>query len=313
MATEDGYIEANNYGGYRGDPRWLVLHTAECCGADPSENTANRLARYFSNPSTRVSAHVSIDVSEVWRSVPSGRVAYTSGSDEGNTYGEHIEMVTYTAQDWDSENDHRLLARTAQYVRERSSELGIPTRFLTVTELRDGRKGITTHNQLRLAFGGTDHTDPGPDFPFRRFLDMVLDTNAEPPEPGSVGWLLRAAGVSQHLPYAQRRAVVGAFQSATHLPVVHTNNKPTAKMIARASRWRKRSPRPIKGRPTLSIGSSGLWVARYQRQLGVEADGQFGPITEAAVKGWQVGRRIDVDGIIGPQTHRTFVRHSKGL
>jgi len=53
---------------------------------------------------------------------------------------------------------------------------------------------------------------------------------------------------------------------------------------------------------TLRRGSKGDLVKRLQRKLGVAADGDFGPGTEAAVKAWQTANGLAADGIVGPQT-----------
>jgi murein DD-endopeptidase MepM/ murein hydrolase activator NlpD len=50
------------------------------------------------------------------------------------------------------------------------------------------------------------------------------------------------------------------------------------------------------------LGSKGDAVAEIQRQLGVSADGIFGPRTQAAVTGFQARNGLDVDGIVGPAT-----------
>jgi len=41
---------------------------------------------------------------------------------------------------------------------------------------------------------------------------------------------------------------------------------------------------------------------QLQRRLGVTADGDFGPITLRAVRGFQVSHGLVVDGIVGPAT-----------
>ena len=50
------------------------------------------------------------------------------------------------------------------------------------------------------------------------------------------------------------------------------------------------------------LGSRGDAVAEIQRQLGVSADGFFGPVTHAAVTGFQSRNGLEVDGIVGPAT-----------
>lgn len=54
------------------------------------------------------------------------------------------------------------------------------------------------------------------------------------------------------------------------------------------------------------LGSKGNAVAEIQRQLGVSADGIFGPQTQAAVTGFQASNGLDVDGIVGPATWTTL-------
>lgn len=57
-------------------------------------------------------------------------------------------------------------------------------------------------------------------------------------------------------------------------------------------------------RPILRRGSTGEAVREVQTILQVAVDGQYGPITEAAVKGFQREADTDlkVDGIVGPAT-----------
>jgi putative chitinase len=52
----------------------------------------------------------------------------------------------------------------------------------------------------------------------------------------------------------------------------------------------------------LKIGSGGENVKKLQRKLGVTDTGNFGPLTEAAVKAWQSGNGLTADGIVGPST-----------
>ena len=52
----------------------------------------------------------------------------------------------------------------------------------------------------------------------------------------------------------------------------------------------------------LRRGSKGDDVKKMQAKLGLAADGDFGPGTEAAVKKWQAANGLTADGIVGPKT-----------
>lgn len=59
--------------------------------------------------------------------------------------------------------------------------------------------------------------------------------------------------------------------------------------------------------PTLRFGSAGTSVRIMQRLLvsngyGIEIDGVFGPLTEAAIKAFQNQRSLSVDGVVGQKT-----------
>ena len=68
------------------------------------------------------------------------------------------------------------------------------------------------------------------------------------------------------------------------------------------------TPEPApEGDPLLVLGDSGADVEELQHRLAglgyvLEADGDFGPITEAAVEGFQLARGIEDDGMVGPVT-----------
>lgn len=79
-----------------------------------------------------------------------------------------------------------------------------------------------------------------------------------------------------------------AFQRALGRPVA-ARPAPSAATPPRKSPW-------------LQNGSQGEQVAEAQRILGIEADGRFGPITEATVRAFQAEWDLHVDGIIGPGT-----------
>ena len=54
------------------------------------------------------------------------------------------------------------------------------------------------------------------------------------------------------------------------------------------------------------LNSQGPWVVKLQQALGITADGDFGPHTEAALKAFQQAHGLEADGIAGRQTYRAL-------
>jgi peptidoglycan hydrolase-like protein with peptidoglycan-binding domain len=69
---------------------------------------------------------------------------------------------------------------------------------------------------------------------------------------------------------------------------------------------------PNSGQPTIAPGANGDTVRRLQRalrrspNLSIVVDGQFGATTETAVKEFQQGAGLVVDGIVGPATWQSL-------
>lgn len=53
---------------------------------------------------------------------------------------------------------------------------------------------------------------------------------------------------------------------------------------------------------TLQVGSRGAQVVMLQRQLGVDADGDFGPMTRSAVVAYEATTNRPQDGVVSPAT-----------
>jgi hypothetical protein len=61
-------------------------------------------------------------------------------------------------------------------------------------------------------------------------------------------------------------------------------------------------PPPTTDRPVIGKGDDGPAVMSVQYSLGVNPDGDFGSITDGAVKGFQAAAGLTVDGIVGQKT-----------
>lgn len=74
--------------------------------------------------------------------------------------------------------------------------------------------------------------------------------------------------------------------------------------------------KPVLAKPTLRNGSKGLQVYYIQEDLNylgevLETDGQFGPLTLAAVKKFQKNHNLVVDGIYGPKSYGAMMEALK--
>ena len=58
---------------------------------------------------------------------------------------------------------------------------------------------------------------------------------------------------------------------------------------------------------TLKKGSKGPNVKKFQEGLGIDADGSFGPGTEAAVKAFQKKESLPITGIVDEETYRRIL------
>ena len=59
---------------------------------------------------------------------------------------------------------------------------------------------------------------------------------------------------------------------------------------------------PVTPRRTIRQGDRGPDVEAWQRAIGVEVDGIFGPGTDAATRAYQAAARLDADGVVGAKS-----------
>lgn len=95
----------------------------------------------------------------------------------GNQVGLHLAIVgraSWSRDKWlTEESEHGTLSRAAWQVAQWCKRHRLPVVYVPGLALRRGDKGISTHDAARIAWGVTDHTDPGPNFPMDVFLTLV--------------------------------------------------------------------------------------------------------------------------------------------
>lgn len=182
MGTSNDYpglkfVQAKGYtrGRPDGRPLWIVWHTME---VDELPDRAENTAAYFANPGDgrEVSSHYCVDSNSAVQCVDEDDTAWTVGNRAGNNRGINFELAGRAAQtraQWTDDYSRRLLAVAAPIAAHAMKRWHIPNRWCTQADLKALRPGHTTHNALRIAYGGTTHTDPGPGFPTDLVMQLV--------------------------------------------------------------------------------------------------------------------------------------------
>lgn len=175
-ALVDSIARSPNFddsGDYDRRSKWIVLHTME---TDEHGSIAENIgAGWFTNPAALASAHYCVDNDSIVQGVNEGDYAWASGP-IGNVGGIQIEMAgraSQTRAQWLDDYSRAMLERTAALVADICTRQGIPVRVLTDEQVARGEAGITTHAALARVFRETNHTDPGPDFPWDWFMERV--------------------------------------------------------------------------------------------------------------------------------------------
>lgn len=171
------FVQAKGYtkGRPDGPPLWIVWHDME---ASEHSGRAESTALYFANPpdGRSVSSHYVVDNDSVVQCVRLADSAWTVGNRPGNNRGINWELSGFARQtcaEWLDGFGVAMFAQAAPIVAADMLRYGIPNRWCTIDDLIARRPGHTTHNDLRVAFNVTTHTDPGPGFPRDHVLKVV--------------------------------------------------------------------------------------------------------------------------------------------
>ena len=149
----------------------VVVHTMEIA---ETGDTAELCARWFQNPTAKVSAHYCVDNDSIVQCVREQDVAWAApGANSNGIQLEHAGYARQTGRDWADAYSTAMLALSARLVADICRRHRIPVAWLYAADLKAGRRGITTHAAVSEAFRRSNHWDPGPGFPFERFLARV--------------------------------------------------------------------------------------------------------------------------------------------
>jgi hypothetical protein len=166
----------------------LVIHTSE--QNTNGTVTAENLGRAWGTPAVRStngsilsqsSYHWAVDTDTIVAGVdPDHGIAYHAPP---NSLGEAICLTGRAGRDWTSPDVDAQLDLAARLAAWRLAVRGWPVEVRTVDEVRRGLPGLCGHVTISAAFGKTDHTDPGPQFPWSKFLTLIRRHMATPTQP----------------------------------------------------------------------------------------------------------------------------------
>ncbi len=151
----------------------IVVHTME---SDEKPDTAEVVANWFAGTSApQASAHFCIDANSIVQCVHDHDVAWAApGANHNGLHFEHAGRASQRLSDWTDAYSTAELLRSAELAAKKATLHGIPIRRLTPSQLRGGKRGFVGHIDVTNAFsGGVGHTDPGPNFPWPRYLKYV--------------------------------------------------------------------------------------------------------------------------------------------
>jgi len=150
----------------------LVIHTME---APEKPKTARAVAQWFAGPNApKASAHWNVDADEIVQSVLERHIAWHAPGANGSGIGiEHAGYARQTEAQWLDAYSLSTLSRSAWLAARICKRWNIPVQRLSITDLRAGHRGFCGHVDVSKAWGKSTHTDPGPNFPWSRYLAMV--------------------------------------------------------------------------------------------------------------------------------------------
>ena len=211
-------------------------------------------AHYFQSASSGGLAHYVVDPSAVVQCARENVTTWHAPPNHGSIGIELTDPQSGPGSRWRDSNHQAMLKVAAALVHDVCIRNAVPMSYADHNRLVMGRHGITTHNDVSLAYHQSDHTDPGPDFPMSAFIALVNGHSGGPP----------------HQPPAPAPV-------PKQYPVLRIGSTGTG--VRRLQFLLRISADGIYGQQTASS------VSKFQSTVGITADGIAGPVTLHKI-GW---------------------------
>jgi N-acetyl-anhydromuramyl-L-alanine amidase AmpD len=155
------------YGSNKTHKKYIAIHNTS--NNAPAVNEAS----YAKRRPDSVSSHYYVDDERIIQSLNTDLRAWHAGSTQGNSYAISYEFVgtNSKSRDWWLKNID--WDKAAKQIATDMKHFGIANRHLTSAQMRSGVTGIVTHDQMSRVWGGSDHNDPGPNFPMDHLIKKI--------------------------------------------------------------------------------------------------------------------------------------------
>lgn len=225
MAEPPVTIEAvHSSAGANLPPTRVVIHCTSPGDPDPASRThvpfpaasaagtARGTAGYFHQQSSGGSAHYVCDIANEEHTLAEMLIAWHAPPNAHSIGIEVCGQPFYTTAQWLSPEVWPAVQRAALRARDVCDRRGVPWQRIGPADLLAGAHGVCGHVDVTAAFHESDHTDPGPNFPWDQFMaagapathpipwtevpDMipVVDTKAVGPNGLTPNWESNAKG-----------------------------------------------------------------------------------------------------------------------
>jgi hypothetical protein len=167
------FVEARNY--TRVEHRQIDLIVVHDMEYPERLDGAEVVAGWFGGPQApRASAHVCVDADSAVRCARWSDVCWHAPGANHNGIGiEHAGYARQSLEEWLDDYSRSMLELSARITAALCQRFDIPVELVDVDGLKAGARGITSHRWVSLAFRKSTHTDPGPDFPWEWYLELV--------------------------------------------------------------------------------------------------------------------------------------------
>lgn len=176
-------IPARWHGGTGNLPAARIVIHATCPGLGyPRASQAGQAAStasYFATTDVVSSAHVVCDVAETVRCLDDDTVAYHAPPNLHSLGVEICGESSYTREQWLSPQVWPAVENAAAQVREWMTTYHLPGMRATAP-LPDTGGYVCGHADVSATWHQTDHTDPGPNFPWDAFMPLLSNATPTP-------------------------------------------------------------------------------------------------------------------------------------